>query len=152
MIRIFALAGAALLSACATSAEQPEGIRPAFEFAAKDNLASRLFEIRLTSIDQTGLCIPVEQWPAAYGGVDTGSQRAWVLIDDESFPAADDNFGHCPGGCGYIRVEGGKSLFGAIPYAQFEIAGDQIDSPNKRLKYEIFPVRCEKDMKFVTPR
>jgi hypothetical protein len=123
-----------------------------YNFSVTDNVKSRQFDLKLVSHDPRDICFPVEQWPARYGGVDSGGQRAWMVVDDQTYPAADRNFGFCPDGCGYIRVKGGKSLSGRVTYDQFAAPEQAFKRLDKHLRYEIFPKVCESDMKIVQPR
>ena len=146
------IVGAQGLSGC-SHAHRESDVRPlSYSFESTDDLARKRFRLKFQSKDSRSICFTVEQWPSSIGHVDGGSQVASVLIHGQSFPASDANFGYCPGGCGYIRVEPGQALAGAIGYDQFPSAGSLLDQPNKILQFTVYPTQCRGDMKIVDPR
>lgn len=128
-------------STASTHAEPATG--PVFKFDAVDNLEKKQFELTLKSLDVKQLCLDVEQWPSASGGVHFGSDTAILESDDGSIPIQDSNFGYCPGGCGTITVEPNSELRAAIPYAQFGNSSEIEKLKNKRLKFPVTPRYCK---------
>ena len=143
---------AILLGGCVGPQRASDTQPISYSLEVVDDAQARRFRLRLSSSDARDMCFPVEQWPSAAGTVDTGSQRAWVLVQGQAIPALDDNFGLCPGGCGYIRVPAGQTLAGAIGYDQFPTAQALLERPDKSLRLNVYPVPCRKDMAFVHPR
>lgn len=140
-MRAILLGLAVLLTGCVSSvpftADQPAS----FQLVISDNPQEKRFDLLLVSEENNGICLTVEQWPNEVGGLHFGSQRAFLETPEGNLPAADENFGHCPGGCGLLRVEEGGELKGHIPYSSFG-PESQISETPKRLIFEVQPFIC----------
>jgi hypothetical protein len=143
----------AVCSACAsngtpTSDQTP----PKFSLSVSDKTLERQFNLVFHSDDERNLCFPVEQWPSSAGSLDSGSQRAVLVSGEHRMPAFDDNFGYCPGGCGFIRVRPGEELRGRITYSQFGDPKLIAAFGTRTLSFSLYPKICGRGAKIVPPR
>lgn len=116
-----------------------------YELHVRDAPAIRRFELSLSSLTPSTLCLSVEAWPNARGELSDGSQRAVVVLDNGDIREAKDyNFGYCPGGCGMLAVSGYQSLSGQIAYDAIAFRETGEESAPKQLRFSVSPERCER--------
>ena len=115
----------------------------AYRLEIRDMPESRRFELSLSSLTSSSICISVEEWPNARGELSDGSQRAAVVLSTGEVRAAKDyNFGYCPGGCGQLAVSGYQTLTGYITYDAIALQSLSEESAPKELRFSVTPVRC----------
>jgi hypothetical protein len=140
------------VGSCASPATTATEDPARFKLLVVDEESKMEFRVEFKSEDTRKICFEVEQWPSASGSLDSGSQSAWLVTNERNIPAFDDNFGYCPGGCGLIQVDAGKSLIGRITYSQFGSADEISRMAVKKLRFDIYPKICRPEMKIVEPR
>lgn len=131
----------AMLAACASSA--PIRWAPSTDFALTitDNEAQRRFDVALTSKGAAPLCLSKESWPAEMQ-LPLGFDGAVLTTTSGRKDLSPTGSAYCPGGCGYVRVEPGHVLRGAIPYAAFGDAAIIAGEPSRQLAFEVHPFIC----------
>ncbi|WP_219339661.1 hypothetical protein [Luteimonas salinisoli] len=85
----------------------------------------------------------LEQWPSKSGEMHMGG-GASLRTAGGTLPADDQNFGYCPGGCGYHRIEPGGELDGFIAYAAFDDPEQIAAEAVRELKFSVTPFYCPK--------
>lgn len=132
-----------LLASCVhmPNVSQPAD-KSAYELDVVDTPNNNRFDLTFRSRIDRKLCLTVDQWPSKAGQLHMGSERAQLETADRSLPAADENFGYCPGGCGVIEIPPNGYLHGFIAYEAFGNAVEIKSEKNKRLIFAVAPYFC----------
>lgn len=143
MRRLIALSFVAALTATACAATAPIRWAPRDEFSLTivDNIAQKRFDLALTSSASHPLCMPREAWPTAEA-VPAGFDGAILVTPGGKKNLLPTGSAYCPGGCGEIRVNSGKTLLGALPYSAFGNIVDIAAEPMRTLIIEAHPYYC----------
>lgn len=117
---------------------------PRYRVEINDRPQQKRFVVALRSLDNRSLCIDLEKWPNRRGQLHFGS--TWVKLDtsEGSYPARDENFGYCLGGC-TIRIAPRSVLTGFIGYAQFGRPAAILVLKQRQLRFAVTPRVCKKN-------
>jgi hypothetical protein len=120
-----------------------------YHYEVIKNNAEHRFDIKITAGDNSAICMSFDEWPNK-GVLDFGSERAWVTTaSGKTIPARDFDFGICPGGCGYTKIDPNQSLVGYINFDQFIGFNDYTTTNASILKYAVSPTACKANMKII---
>lgn len=132
-----------LLTSCAHMSDmnQPAD-KAAYELGVVDAPNKDRFDITLRSHVDRKLCLTRDQWPSKAGQLHMGSDRAQLEVGDKRLPAADANFGYCPGGCEVFEIPPHGNLSGFIAYEAFGSTAEIKREKNRRLNFSVAPYFC----------
>ena len=143
MSRFWAVAfGCMVIAACATSFQRaaPED----FSITVTDNPAQKLYDVALKSATNAPLCLSKESWPAEDGTFPMGYEGAMLVTTSGSLHPKSAMTAYCPGGCGEVRLEPGRTLQASIAYAAFGDADAIALDPARSLSFPVYPYYCTK--------
>lgn len=143
MIARQALLGVVIVLAGCASAPIQWAPANDYALAIADNPAQQRFDLVLSSKSTVALCFSRESWPAARA-LPPGFAGATLQTAGGTKNLLPTGSAYCPGGCGELRIEPGKTLAGAIPYAAFGDAEAIAAEPTRSLTFEPHPFVCPK--------
>lgn len=112
-----------------------------FSLSVTDNPADKQFDLVLNSAANAPLCLAKETWPAE-SGVPLGFDGAVLQTPSGSRSLQSTGSAYCPGGCGELRIEPGRSLRGVVPYRLFGDEGVIAAEAQRTLRFEVHPWPC----------
>ena len=132
-------------SSCSTSVDTTSKAAEGKDYAvyAKPNDQESRFEVEISALTSTAICIPSQDWPLPNGQWVGQAGLFEAIADGRKLSPPDENPGSCAGpGC-ILRIEGNSRIRAFLNYAVFNDGGAIASSTEKSLMYNISPSLCD---------